>query len=381
MSNMRLCGGTFLVLLFQAIGERRNARITKGRSSEGKSEPEVFERLVITVIPAFKKPDGNSFNVFTSGYKLCKKRDASSVNLTENWRVEQFDTAVKAEYSTKIKIFVELMGECIDFNEKGKWLVAALLDLIEADDNIPEDALFYVMPDGNAVKKADLWNIERICVPSFILGVWHYIVTQVSDNTVGEETIDRLLDKNTASYNQRKFISNIGYKTAMEIKVYGSLPEGVECSAQAKTNTSTELNSETSTKSQRFVLPDEVLYKSSMYDEDVLRNDECIKFVDLNETPEQFSLKKSSKTIYMYQTSCSFKSIYIPHEARQIQVSINVKDIELQGHTSSENWKSRSLMDRTVRARRNQHMVWFYVASDDPQSYFIQYLIIGNKNV
>ena len=35
--NMRLCGGTFLVLLFEAKGQRRNSRMGEGRSSDGKA--------------------------------------------------------------------------------------------------------------------------------------------------------------------------------------------------------------------------------------------------------------------------------------------------------------------------------------------------------
>ena len=68
--NMRLCEGTFLVLLFEAKGQRRNSRMGEGRSSDGKSNPEIFSNLVLTVNPKFQMPSGRSFNTFTSDYKL-----------------------------------------------------------------------------------------------------------------------------------------------------------------------------------------------------------------------------------------------------------------------------------------------------------------------
>ncbi len=223
--NMRLCGGTFLVLLFEAKKSRRNARAGEGRSSDGKSNPEIFSYLVRMVNKDFQMPSGRSFNTFTSDYKLCRSSDTPAASLTDESYIRQFDTAVKTKYYETLGLFHGYMERAISLDVKGPWLVAALIDLIEADNTIPGDALFYVRPYGHAVKKADLRKIECICISSFLYGVWHYIITHIRDNTVGTDTIDRLLERSAESRAERKFDSDIGRRTVSEIKTSVQPPE------------------------------------------------------------------------------------------------------------------------------------------------------------
>lgn len=187
--NMRLCGGTFLVLLFEARGQRRASRMSEGRPADGKSNPEIMTRLVRSVNPDFQMPSGRSFNTFTSDYKLCRTSDTPAAGLTDEQIVQQFDHTVKTKYYEHLGLFYGLLENSISWGTKGPWLIAALIDLIEADITIPSDALFYVRPYGQPVKKSELRKIECICTPSFLLGVWHYIITKIHDNTVGVDTI------------------------------------------------------------------------------------------------------------------------------------------------------------------------------------------------
>lgn len=223
--KMRLCGGTFLVLLFEARGARRNSRVSEGRTSDGKSNPEVFGRLIRSTNPDFKMPSGRSFNTFTSDYKLCRSSDTPAASLTDESVIRQFDNIVKTKYYEHLGLFYQLLGNSISWEIKGAWLVAALLDLIEADTTISNDALFYVRPYGQPVPKSELRNLECICVISFVFGVWHYIITNVHDNSVGVATINCLLDKATESRAERKFSSNIGKQTVSEIKTSVQPPE------------------------------------------------------------------------------------------------------------------------------------------------------------
>lgn len=224
-NKMRLCGGTFLVLLLESKGQRRNSRMREGRSSDGKSNPEIFSYLVRMVNPDFQMPMGRSFNTFTSDYKLCRSSDNPTACLTDDIIIQKFDNLIKTKYHENLGIFFGYLEKAIALESKGPWLVAALIDLIEADSTIPDDALFYVHPYGHAVKKTDLKNIECICISSFILGVWHYIITQVQDNTVGASTIDVLLEKSVGSRVERKFVSTIGKQTVSEINTSVQPPE------------------------------------------------------------------------------------------------------------------------------------------------------------
>lgn len=223
--NMRLCGGTFLVLLFEAKRQRRNSRIGEGRPSDGKSNPEIFSCLVRMVNKDFQMPSGRSFHTFTSDYKLCRSSDSPSAGLTDELLIRQFDNDIKTKYYECLGLFYGYMERAVNFEVKGPWLAAALIDLIEADTTISDDALFYVRPYGQSVRKADLRSLECICIPSFIFGVWHYIITQVRDNTVGAGTIDLLLESKFETRAERKFASDIGKKTVSEIKTSIQPPE------------------------------------------------------------------------------------------------------------------------------------------------------------
>lgn len=223
--NMRLCGGTFLVLLFEARGQRRASRMSEGRPGDGKSNPEVMARLVRSVNPDFQMPSGRSFNTFTSDYKLCRTSDTPAAGLTDEEIVQRFDHQVKTKYYEHLGFFYGLLENTINWEVKGPRLVASLIDLIEEDSTIPSDALFYVRPYGQPVKKSELKKIECICIPSFVFGVWHYIITKIRDNTVGADTISSFLDNSGESRSERKFVSAIGIETVKKISTSVQPPE------------------------------------------------------------------------------------------------------------------------------------------------------------
>ena len=106
--NMRLCGGTFLVLLFEAKRKGRRTQYGQGRPSEAMSNPDLFGRLVLTVNPDFKKPSGRSFNTFTTEYKMCRDTDTPYVGLTDDHYVRQFNEGIKTKYYEKLLFFFKI---------------------------------------------------------------------------------------------------------------------------------------------------------------------------------------------------------------------------------------------------------------------------------
>ncbi len=223
--TMRLCGGTFLVLLLESRGYRRNARMGAGRVADGKSEPAVFEKLIQTVIPDFQKPTtGRTFNTFTSDYKLCRKSDSPTAPLTDPRIVRNYNAEVINNYSDKLSEFSAFLDTSIDIETNGRWLVAALLDLIEADDSIPDNAEFFILPNGESVNKDMLSDIEDYCIPAFLMGIWHYILTHIMDNTVGASTLNRLLPQEMANA-ERQFNHSFGVARSEQISVHTEIPE------------------------------------------------------------------------------------------------------------------------------------------------------------
>ena len=223
--NMRLCGGTFLVLLFETKRKGRRTQYRQGRPSESMSNPDLFGQLVLTVNPNFKKPSGRSFSTFTTEYKMCRDTDTPYVGLTDTHYVRQFNDGIKTKYYKELQSFFTALKSAILWETKGPWLVAALLDLIDADDTIPANAEFHVRPYGQTVTKTELRNIECICIPAFVFGIWHYIITKVQDNKVGVHTLDMLLENATENHGERKFTSDIGNETLSAINTSVDTPE------------------------------------------------------------------------------------------------------------------------------------------------------------
>lgn len=59
---------------------------------------------------------------------------------------------------------------------KHEHLVKALVDLIQKDQSIPGETEFYIGENGEKIKKVALGDLKKVCLPSFLLGVWHYVV-------------------------------------------------------------------------------------------------------------------------------------------------------------------------------------------------------------
>ncbi len=386
LKNMRLCGGTFFTILLKAVGTSRKTSTVNGRSSEGRRNPDVFRDLIRTVNPDFKvTSDNKTHNVFTSNYKLCKYSDNTAAHLTDKILVQDFDNDIKTKYSERLKTFSSWLNTIIDSEKMSSWLVAALLDLIEADDTISDSKQFYVLPNGQPVNKGDFRKIENICIPSFVLGVWHYIITQVQDNTVGKTTIAILTPSPTQPQSERKLTHPIGLKTVSEIKTYMTIPDNEDpnhTSTQPAINPSPDDTTGTLSKIPKWEPNNpNLLYQSTMY-RDIEQScpTEYIMSIDLNTSPEKFTRNVSEDVYFKFDVICTFKSQYTPDGSRLVTVSFSINDTSLYGYTSPQNWKSLSTMQNIIMKSPCKCTVWFYVLSGNPENHVIQYLMIGKHH-
>ena len=67
---------------------------------------------------------------------------------------------------------------------------------------------FYIGPNGEKKKKAALGDLKEVCLPSFLLGVWHYVVMNRRDNAVGKKTYDVWCPSNDRA--PRKYTAHMG---------------------------------------------------------------------------------------------------------------------------------------------------------------------------
>ena len=353
--NIRLCGGTFLILLFEARGTRRNSRMGEGRFSDGKSNTEIFKRLIYATNPEFQMPSGRSFNTFTSDYKNCRKSDTVSVNLTDDSVIQKFDAIVKANYYEHLGFFFNLLENSISWEMKGPWLVAALLELIELDNTIPNDALFYVRPYGHPVQKSELRNIECICIISFVFGVWHYIITNVKDNTVGVDTIDYLLSEPSEIRAERKFSSNIGENTVSQIRTSVHPPK-----CEWKNYDNSALEKATKDIPFAFIAPGTAVDVRNIKSGQIYVNDSQVFYLDGQDHSTQVTSNQSTFDTYLNKSINFFSKVKTllysesPHDLKDFYVP---NDVKPKGSLINCNKSENNMSIEQIALRKHEKII------------------------
>lgn len=117
--------------------------------------------------------------------------------------VAEFDGQVRNEYSKAFLKAVEFARRYFDNKSpQNNLLVQKVLYLILNDNSICKSQEFYICSDGSTKTKSDLKNISEIKFESFLLGVWHYLISsqRLQEDLKGVEKI-----KVNSNYKQLNF--------------------------------------------------------------------------------------------------------------------------------------------------------------------------------
>lgn len=213
-----LCGGTFLVLLLRTRKQRVAARRNAEGIRDGLSEHEVFEALIKIAFPNFVAPAGNSFKTYTSNYKKCRLSSNEYLPFENVELVDNFDNLVRENYLEALARMSNFIKTYLADEDLGNWLVKALLEVIESDTSI-NDELFYIEGSNQPYDKKHLLLVEEVDLPSFLLGIWHFIVKNRPDNSVGAATYELWHQRPENSGAKHEFISDIGRNKSRKINV------------------------------------------------------------------------------------------------------------------------------------------------------------------
>jgi len=204
-----LCGGTFFTLLLAACNRKLNKRDVWGENNLF-TEADVLERLILIAHPTYSKPDDNAnFASVVSAYKSCNTAKSGRLGIFEQAIISTFDSKVKSDYRSKLSEMTSVVTEYVDVDGKGEWLVKALLELIDIDE-IDDESEFFIQVDGDKKTKADLRYESDFCLPAFLLGIWHFIVTTRKDNAAGKATYDDWCKQGGSKNTRLPFQSDIG---------------------------------------------------------------------------------------------------------------------------------------------------------------------------
>ncbi|WP_055668219.1 NB-ARC domain-containing protein [Desnuesiella massiliensis] len=217
----RLCGGTFYTLMLQAKKQRLKARDRCSGGSDGLSDGDVLLGLIRVAQPQFMEPAASTFAQNTSTYKSCNISNSTYLPFNETSFKSAFDVRIKTKYPEALAAMREFVIRFIDTGNEMKCerLVKALLELIKTDESITDKYVFFYSGDGQPIKKAVICSLTDISLQSFLLGVWHFIVMNRTDNTVGRNTFEQWHEKPDTKGQQWRFISRIGENNTQPIKI------------------------------------------------------------------------------------------------------------------------------------------------------------------
>ena len=190
----RLCGGTFFILVLQALRQRFGAREHYAGDGDGLTDPEVLAGLIKVINPDYKDPGKEKLKGTANNYKACKSSKGTYLPFDDEQVLSAFNNNVQTNYPAALNGMIKFVKEFLELGpavHKDTNLVRALIDLILQDQSINSNEEFFIGESGERVKKSTLGDLQIVCLPSFLLGVWHYVVIYRKDNSVGKDTYDK----------------------------------------------------------------------------------------------------------------------------------------------------------------------------------------------
>ena len=245
-----LCGGTFYILILQALKKDRRIRMNDldGTNAKDRSINDVtcLKGLVRTFYDFNECYSDSTFTAHKDSYKFCKKNSTDWLRFETQTLVDAFDEKVKDQYWDALASMDIFIDTYVDEGELGRKLIRAVLEVIKLDKGIEDETKFY-MPNGLIISKTELINKDKIYARPFLLSVWHYIImNRGSKNICGAETVkDWLVSQGKqVSY---KYVGHMGetYALKKEISFDRILPESAESILDEKSDVDVVVEDET----------------------------------------------------------------------------------------------------------------------------------------
>lgn len=211
----KLCGGTFFTLMLKSISIDKVSR-NLYKTDDKFTEHRVFNDLIRISRPSYEIENDKSCKVDVSKYKACQI-NVSKYTPFDDAFTKEFDYLIRNHYSDALERMIRFTYEYLDdYDFLNQLLIASLLDLIQQDTSIPDNAEFFVKESGRPIFKYELCQLRMFTFQPFILGVWHYILANKIDNTLGVDTYNSWLCNNNAKSNLQ---INLGFNLFSTIEV------------------------------------------------------------------------------------------------------------------------------------------------------------------
>lgn len=187
-SVLYLSGGIFFALLTESEGRRPTPKEIKNGEKVDVTNVNMLEALIRLYKPSFEKPCGGTFTGNTSDYKTCKTSFGTYLPFDDETEIKAFDKRVKTDYETVLKEMDDYISSFLDSKseDRMRWLMKALFTVIEKDVGMTDDTLLYT--SESPITKKELLSSAHYCLSNLLLALWHFIVMNRPDNTLGRAT-------------------------------------------------------------------------------------------------------------------------------------------------------------------------------------------------
>lgn len=369
-----LCGGilfSFLIELQKDTAE--NFHNTWG-GKNALNQSEIMKKLLCVIKPDYKY-NANSLKKSTSNYHMCKTRGNKVIPFETDSTRNDFDKSVRQNYDKVLERMTEFTSECFPTcsDTAMRILVERTLILIRDDNTIENATSFFINEDGSSISKEELFKKKDFNFQSFLVGVWHYIITKPTKNKDGRQTFERLFPKKEDK--KRELDTQCLKPYAHEINVtYNkiskeTIPEKISESKDTAEPSRTDKNENLSVK---------IFYRGSLLndaDETAILSDSPA-IIDLNKNPDTAINNNPNSVIYKFRSEFRFKTCFISPNEEIVRLYCNNDSLNISGTTSIERWISKSKLNEMRFRKKYLCTAWFRLSPCDKE-YSAEFLIIG----
>ncbi len=373
-----LCGG----ILFSFLIELHNETAERFNNSSGNNvmnQSKIMEKLIYTINPnkdSAANANSDTFKKEVSRYHTCSYGGGRIIPFECDFIRTSFDKSVKEHYEEVLERMTKFTTECFPKCENASMhnLVERTLKIIQNDASIENDALFFINEDGSSISKEDLLKKNNFNFQSFLVGIWHYLITKPTKNNDGRQTFEKLYSKNkgktwkldTSCF--KPYAHDITV-TAIEISEKSTPKEHGECENITATNESSV--EETSTI--------KIYYKGSLLED--IEEKAILSFsptiIDLNKNPDISIEDNPVDTIYQIKTEFQFKTHFLSSTEEIVRLYCSINSSNISGTTSIEKWISRSKLNEMRFRKKYLCTAWFKLIPCSENEYSAEFLLIG----
>lgn len=219
-----LCGGTFYILVLQALKKGRKERYNDLDGYRAKvqspNEINVLKGLVRIYYDEDNFYSDNTFSGNRTEYKMCRMNSSGWLAFENQSLIDEFDKKVKGSYEQAMSDMDAFLDTYIDKGKRGEKLVRALLEVLNEDRTIPVGQTFFL--GGREISKKRLLEKKSIDAGQFLLAIWHFIiVNRGKKNIDGSATVEQWLQKKKdgETHDKYTYAGHVGEKYALDVKI------------------------------------------------------------------------------------------------------------------------------------------------------------------